>query len=327
MRAVTIREQQILVEEHPDPVPGAGEVLVRVRAAGLNGADMMQRRGLYPAPPGSPQDIPGLELAGEVQTLGPGAERFALGHRVMAIVGGGGQAELAVVHERQLMPVPAALDWAQAGGAPEVFTTAHDALFTQAQLRPGERLLVHGGAGGVGTAAIQLAKAAGASVAATVRREELRAQVGALGVEAIAPEGFAEHGPFDAILELVGAPNLPEDLQALATGGRIVVIGVSAGAKSEVNLLALMGKRARIHGSTLRARPLEEKALAARLLEREVLPLFELRTSGGVVSSAGMVEGPALTVPIAQTFALEDAATAYERFAAGGKLGKIVLTC
>jgi len=314
MRAVTIREQEIVIEEHPDPVPGAGEVLVRVHAAGLNGADMMQRRGLYPAPPGSPADIPGLELAGEVVDLGPhppGAERFAVGDRVMAIVGGGGQAELATVHERQLMPVPDALDWPAAGGLPEVFTTAHDALFTQGQLRSGERLLVHGGAGGVGTAAIGLAKAAGAGVTATVRREELREQVASLGAEAIPPEAFAEHGPFDLILELVGAPNLGENLAALATGGRIAVIGVSAGAKGELNLLALMGKRARIYGSTLRARPLEEKALTARRVEHEVLPLFE---SG------------ALSVPIAETFPLLQAAAAYDRFAAGGKLGKIVMT-
>jgi len=163
----------------------------------------------------------------------------------------------------------------------------------------------------VGTAAIQLARAAGARVTATVRREELRAQVAALGADAIPTEGFAEHGPFDVILELVGAPNLGENLQALDTGGRLTVIGVAGGAKGELNLLALMGKRARIHGSTLRARPLEEKALAARLLEREVLPLFD---SG------------ALRVPVADTFALDDAAAAYERFAAGGKLGKIVIT-
>ncbi|HEY1457104.1 MAG TPA: zinc-binding dehydrogenase [Solirubrobacteraceae bacterium] len=314
MRAVTIQEGEIVIAEHPDPVPGSSEALVRVRAAGLNGADMMQRRGLYPAPPGSPQDIPGLELAGEVVALGvhpPGAERFKIGDRVMAIVGGGGQAELAVVHERQLMPVPDALDWSSAGAVPEVFTTAHDAIFTQGQLRPGERLLVHGGAGGVGTAAIQLARAAGAAVTATVRREELREQVAALGAQVIATDGFAEHGPFDVILELVGATNFSENLNALGTGGRICVIGVSAGAKAELNLLALMGKRARIHGSTLRARPLEEKALAARLLEREVLALF----------GTG-----ALTVPIAETFPLEQAAAAYDRFAAGGKLGKIVLT-
>ncbi len=314
MRAVTIREQEIVIEEHPDPVPGAGEVLVRVRGAGLNGGDMMQLRGLYPAPPGWPQDIPGMELAGEVVGLGPhapGTERFQEGDRVMAIVGGGGQAELAVVHERHLMPVPAALDWPAAGGLPEVFMTAHDALFTQAGLRPGERLLVHGGAGGVGTAAIQLACATGARAVATVRREELREAVAAFGAEVIAPEGFAEHGPFDVILELVGAPNLAENLNALATGGRICVIGVSAGAKAELNLLALMGRRARIHGSTLRARTLEEKALAARALEREVLP---------------QLDSGAVRVPIAETFPLEEAAVAYERFAAGGKLGKIVLT-
>lgn len=310
MKAATVRDGQVAIEEHPDPVPGAGEVLVRVRAAGLNGADMMQRRGLYPAPPGSPPDIPGLELAGEVAALGPDAHRFTEGDRVMAIVGGGGQAELAVVHERQLMPVPSALDWSQAGGLPEAFTTAHDAIFTQAALRPGERLLVHGGAGGVGTAAIQLARAAGARVTATVRGEQARTDVSALGAEAIAPEGFVEHGPFDVILELVGAPNLADNLIALNTGGRICVIGVSAGAKAELNLLALMGKRARIHGSTLRARPLEEKALAARALEREVLPLFE---SG------------ALRVPIAQAYALVDVAAAYDSFAAGGKLGKIIL--
>jgi NADPH2:quinone reductase len=311
MRAATIREQEIVIEEHPDPVPGAEEVLVRVHAAGLNGADMMQRRGLYPAPPGSPQDIPGMELAGEVAALGPAARRFAVGDRVMAIVGGGAQAELATVHERQLMPVPEVLDWAAAGGLPEVFTTAYDAIFSQAQLRPGERMLVHGGAGGVGTAAIQLARATGARVIATVRNEALRDGVAALGAEVIAPEGFSEHGSFDVILELVGAPNLAENLQALATGGRIVVIGVAAGVKGELNLLALMGKRARIHGSTLRARPLEEKALVARDVEREVLPLFE---SG------------ALRVPVAETFPLEEAAAAYERFAAGGKLGKLVLT-
>jgi NADPH:quinone reductase len=311
MRAATIRDNDIVIEQHPDPQAGVGEVLVRVHGAGLNGADMLQRRGMYPAPPGSPQDIPGMELAGEVAALGPGAERFNVGDRVMAIVGGGAQAELCVVHERQLMPVPQALDWPAAGGLPEVFATAHDAVFTQGELRPGEHLLVHGGAGGVGTAAIQLACAAGARVTATVRNESLREQVGELGAQVIAPEGFAERGPFDVILELVGGPNMPENLQALATGGRIAVIGVGAGAKSELNLLALMGKRARIHGSTLRARPLEEKALVARQLEHEVLPLFD----------AGK-----LRVPVAETFALDDALAAYERFAAGGKLGKIVIT-
>ncbi len=311
MRAATIRDEEIVVEEHPDPEPLGGEVLVRVRAAGLNGGDMMQRRGLYPPPPGFPPDIPGMELAGEVTAVGPSCERFAEGDRVMAIVGGGAQAELAVVHERLLMPVPEGLDWAAAGGLPEVFTTAHDAVMVQAALRPGEHLLVHGGAGGVGTAAIQLARAAGARVTATVRDEQLRDRVAQLGATAIPCEDFAGRGPFDVILELVGAPNMAENLQALRTGGRIAVIGVSAGATSELNLLALMGKRARIHGSTLRARPFEQKALTARLLEQQVLPLFERSQ---------------LTVPIAETFPLDAAAEAYDRFAAGGKLGKIVLT-
>jgi putative PIG3 family NAD(P)H quinone oxidoreductase len=310
MRAVVIREQQVLIEQRDDPVAGAEQVLVRVRAAGLNGADMMQRRGRYPAPPGSPQDIPGLELAGEVAALGPGAKRFREGDRVMSIVGGGGQAELCVVHERQLMQVPAALDWRAAGGVPEVFITAHDALFAQAGLRPGEHLLVNGGAGGVGTAAIQLARASGARVTASVRDEQLRVHVAELGAAAIAPEALSEHGPFDVVLELVGAPNMQANLSALATGGRIVVIGVSAGASSELSLLALMGKRASIHGSTLRARPLEQKALATRALEREVLPLFE----------AGL-----LHVPVDAAYPLEAAADAYDRFAAGGKFGKLVL--
>jgi NADPH:quinone reductase len=311
MRAVTIRDKELSVEDHPDPEPGSGEVLVRVRAAGINGADMMQRRGMYPAPPGAPEDIPGLELAGEVVGLGPGARRFSEGDRVMAIVGGGGQAELATVHERQAMPVPDALDWPAAGGTPEVFTTAYDAVFTQGGLTSGERLLVHGAAGGVGTAAVQLGAAAGARVAATVRRAEARAAVGDLGAaEVLEPDGFEEHGPFDVILELVGAPNLGANLKAVATRGRIVVIGIGAGAKGELDLRDLMTKRATLRASTLRARPLEEKALTARAMERHVLPLFD----------AG-----ALRVPVAETFPLERAVEAYDRFAEGGKIGKIVL--
>ena len=310
MRAVTIRDQELHVLDHPDPEPGAGEMLVRVRAAGLNGADIHQRAGRYPAPPDSPQDIPGMELAGEVAGLGPRANRFSEGDRVMAIVGGGAQAELAVVHERMLMPVPEGLAWPEAGGLPEVFTTAHDALFTQAELTSGEHLLVHGGAGGVGTAAIQIARAAGARVTATVRNADLRSAVAELGAEVIPPGEFGQHGPFDVILELVGAPNLAENLNALAVGGRITVIGIGAGAKGDIHLGVLMGKRARIHGSTLRYRPLEQKALTAREMERSVLPLFD---SG------------AARVPIAASYQLDEVAAAYDRFTAGGKLGKIVL--
>jgi NADPH:quinone reductase len=311
MRAATIHDGEIVVAEHPDPQPAAGEVLVRVRAAGINGADVHQRAGRYPAPPGSPQDIPGLELAGEVAALGAGVQRFAEGDRVMAVVGGGGQAELCTVHERHLMPVPDGLNWVEAGGVPEVFTTAHDALFTQAGLHAGERLLVHGAAGGVGTAGVQLAVAAGARVAATVRNAALRDAVAELGAhEVVEPDGFERLGPFDVVLELVGAPNLPRDIDVLTPLGRIVVIGIGAGAKAEINLGALMGKRGIIRGSHLRNRSFEDKALAARAVEGHVLPLFQ---SG------------ALRVPIAATFPLDAVADAYERFTAGGKLGKIVV--
>jgi NADPH2:quinone reductase len=310
VKAVTVRDGELSVEDHPDPQPGSGEVLVRVKAAGLNGADMMQRRGLYPPPPGYPEDIPGLEFAGEVVGVGSGARRFKEGDRVMAVIGGGAQAELATVHEREAMPVPDGLGWPEAGGLPEVFMTAHDAVFTQAQLQPGEHLLVHGGAGGVGTAAIQLARSLGARVTATVRNEGLRDAVAEFGADVIDPEGFEERGPFDVILELVGAPNLPANVKSLATRGRLVVIGIGAGAKGELNLGALMGNRGRVMASTLRSRPLEEKAEAARLLERSVLPL---------------VASGAVKVPVHATYPLEQAAEAYDAFAAGGKLGKIVL--
>jgi NADPH2:quinone reductase len=311
MRAVTIHDGDLSIDEHPDPEPGSGEVLIRVRAAGLNGADMHQRLGRYPAPPGSPQDIPGLELAGEVIETGSNTFRFKQGDRVMGLVGGGGQAELATVHERQLIPVPDSLSWPEAGGAPETFTTAHDAIFTQCQLQSGERLLVHGGAGGVGTSAIQLATMAGAQVYATVRNEDLRDQVAELGATVLAPEEFTDHGPFDVILELVGAPNLQDNVNALNTLGRIIVIGIGAGAKAEVHLGVLMGKRGRIFASTIRPRPLEEKAMTARAFERSVLP--HLATG-------------AVKVPIADTYPLDEVNAAYDRFTAGGKLGKIVLT-
>jgi NADPH:quinone reductase len=311
VRAVTVADGRLEVVSRPDPEPGDGQILVAVRAAGLNGADIIQLRGRYPAPPGAPPDIPGLELAGEVVACGPGVTRFALGSRVMAVIGGGGQAELAVLHEREAMPVPDRLDWVEAGGLPEVFTTAHDALFTQAGLAPGERLCVHGAAGGVGTAGVQLGVAVGARVVATVRTPERRDQVAGLGAEVIDPVDTGRRGPFDVILELVGVPNLATNLATLAVGGRICVIGVGAGAVGEIDLSVLMARRGRIHGSTLRARPLEGKAAAARLVEAHVLPLFE----------AGR-----LTVPVEAAFGLEDAAAAYDRFSAGHKFGKVMLT-
>ncbi len=300
------------VAVRPEPKPQAHDLLVRVRAAGLNNGDLAQVRGHYPAPAGSPPEIPGLELAGEVIALGPMVTRFALGDPVMAVVGGGAQAELAVVHERLAIPVPEGLDWAEAGGFPEAFTTAHDALFSQAGLGMGERVCVHGACGGVGTAGVQLAAAAGAHVVATVRQASQRAAVEALGadVSAVDPTGFGHHGPFDVILELIGGPNLAEDVDSLAPGGRITVIGVGAGGHAEINLVALMLRRGRIQASTLRSRPLEQKAQAARLVEQHVSPFL----------ADGRVK-----VPVSETFSLENAPMAYRQFAEGGKFGKIVL--
>jgi NADPH:quinone reductase len=311
VRAVTIQDGRLVVADRPDPEPGSDELLVRVAAAGVNGADLFQLAGHYPAPPGSPADIPGLELAGEVVAAGRGVRRFRPGDRVMSLVGGGGQAELAVVHERVAMPVPAQLDWPQAGGFVEVVTTAHDALFTQCGLGLGDRLLVQGAAGGVGTVAVQLAAAAGARVVASVRHRGHHDAVAALGAHVVVePAGAAGAGPFDVILELVGAPNLPDDLEALATGGRVMVIGVPAGARAEVDLRRLMAARGRVLASNLRPRSLEEKADTARRVEAQALPLV----------AAGR-----LRIPVAATFPLEDAQGAYDRFAAGRKLGKVVL--
>jgi NADPH2:quinone reductase len=312
VRAVTIQDGRLVVAERPDPEPGRGELLVRVAAAGVNGADLAQLMGHYPAPPGSPADIPGLELAGEVAAVGEGVLRFRPGDRVMTLVGGGGQAELAVAHERVAMPVPEQLDWPQAGGFAEVVTTAHDALFTQCGLGLGDRLLVHGAAGGVGTAAVQLAAAAGARVVASVRDRGHHAAVAALGAErVVAPaEDWGQAGPFDVILELVGAPNFPANLEALAVGGRIAVIGTPAGSRVELDLRRLMALRGRLLASSLRTRSLEQKADAARRVEAQALPLV----------AAGR-----LRIPVAATFPLEAAQEAYDRFAAGGKLGKLVV--
>jgi NADPH2:quinone reductase len=311
MRAVTIVEGELRWVEHPDPVAGPGEVVVSVAAAGLNGADMLQRKGFYPAPPGWPADIPGMEFSGTVLTLGTGTTRFAAGDRVMAICGGGGQAEQVVVPESALLPVPNGIDLVRAGGFPEVFSTALDALITQAHLGAGDRLLVSGAAGGVGTAAVQLARAAGAHVVATVRNADLHDEVRALGAdEVVLPDGMADHGPYDVSLELVGAAGVEAVLPHLSTGARIVVIGVGSGAKAEVNLLALMGARATIGGSTLRARSTEEKAVVARLVEGFAVRLLSER---------------AVTVPVADTFPMSEATAGYERFAAGGKLGKVIL--
>jgi NADPH2:quinone reductase len=299
MRAVVVADGTLRIEERPDPVAAPGTTLVRMRAAGINNADLAQRAGTYPAPPGSPPDIPGLEVAGE---------EVGTGRRVMALLGGGGQAELVAVPSPLLIPVPDTVSWPEAGGFVEAYATAFDALFLQAGLQLGERVLVTGAAGGVGSAGVQLAAAAGAFAVATVRSKARRADVEQLGAEVHAP-GEAE-GPFDVILELVGGEGLAGAVDLLATGGRLVVIGVGAGATVELDYRRLMMRRGRISASTLRARPLEEKALVVRRLERHVLPLL----------AAGR-----LRVPVAETFPLDRAEAAYARFAASGKLGKIVL--
>jgi NADPH:quinone reductase-like Zn-dependent oxidoreductase len=311
MRAVTIVGDELRWAPHPDPVPGDTEVLLSVRAAGVNAADLMQRRGLYPAPPGVPPDIPGLEVAGEVVAVGPRVSRFAVGQRVMGVVAGGAQAELAVIDERGALAVPDHLPWDAAGGFPETFSTAYDALFTQCGLAMGDRVLVTAAAGGVGTAAVQLAAAAGATVVASVRSAHRRDELSALGASvAAAPDDALRHGPFDVVLELVGASSLPAVLGALSTGGRVAVIGVGGGARAEIDLLTLMHRRACVSGSTLRARPLLDKAAVAAAVEAHVLP--------------ALVSGQ-LRVPITATFPMDRATDAYDRFAAGDKLGKIVL--
>jgi len=311
MQAVVIEEQELHWRERPDPVPGDTEVLVAVRAAGINAADLVQRQGFYPAPPGAPADIPGLELAGEVVGIGAQVQRFAVGDRVMALVGGGGQATMATVDEAHALAVPEGVDWAAAGGFPEAYSTAFDALWSQCQLQMGERVLVTGAAGGVGVAAVQLAAATGARVVASVRDPARRAAVEGLGAAvAIDPGDAAAHGPYDVVLELVGAPSLAATLASLATGARVVVIGVGAGATFELDLRRLMLSRARISASTLRARDRSAKAAVAAGVARHVLPLL----------AAGRVG-----VPISATLPLAEAAAGYEQFASGGKLGKIVL--
>lgn len=311
MHANVIKDKQLVWEERDDPVPGDTQLLVSVKAAGINSADLVQRMGLYPAPPGWPQDVPGMEMAGEVVAVGRSVRSWAPGDRVMAVVGGGAQAEMAVVDEVEALAVPDGMDWAAAGGFPEAFTTAYDALFTQAGLAMGERVLVSGAAGGVGTAGVQLAAAAGAQVTATVRNAAHHSAVRELGADVVvAPGSEGEHGPYDVVLELVGQASLSEVLPHLAEWSRVVVIGVGSGSRMEIDLMQLMTKRARVGGSTLRSRSRQEKAGVAAAVAAHVLPLL----------AAGR-----LRVPIADTFALAEAETAYERFGTGGKLGKIVL--
>lgn len=293
------------VDERPDPVPMSSEVLVRATHAGLNPADLVQRAGHYPAPPGSPADIPGLEVAGTVIACGEGVTSWRAGDRVFGLVGGGGLADTVVVHERHVARIPDNLTDREAAAVPEAFITAHDAVFTRAGLALGETLLVNGASGGVGTAAVQLAVAAGARVLANARsHHEALAELGA------EPCLLSEARGADVVLELIGAANIPASLEALALRGRIIVVGTGAGADAEVSLRALMGKRASLMGTVLRARAMEDKAAAVQAFGRSVVPHLAAGRMRPVID---------------RVFPVAEAAAALDHLAAPGKLGKVLL--
>jgi NADPH:quinone reductase-like Zn-dependent oxidoreductase len=298
------------VQERPDPVPGSGEVLVRVRYAGLNPADLHQRGGHYPAPPGAPADIPGLEVSGTVEAVGDQVLAFRPGNRVFGLVGGGGCADRVAVHERCVARVPDNVAELDAAAVPEAFITAHDAIRTRGRLTMGETLLVHGANGGVGTAAIQIGLVAGARVHGVVRSEGAAALVRELGAEPVREDAYADEVRADVILELVGAPHFPGNLKALNPRGRVVVVGVGAGSSAQIELGVLMGKRAELHGTVLRARSLEDKGNALRAFEREVLPHLASGRMRALVD---------------RVFPAADARDAYDRLAGPGKSGKVLL--
>jgi len=304
------------------PGPTANLVRVRVRAAALNRADILQRMGRYPAPLGFPQDIPGLEFAGEVESTGDKVTRWSVGQRVFGITGGGAQAEYIVVPENTLAEIPANLDWVHAAAVPEVFITSHDALFTQARLTIGETLLVHAAGSGVGTAAIQLARAAGARPFGTSRTAEKLERARSLGLEdsiavgndpqlfARAVQTWTNGKGVNVILDLVGGAYLEANLASLSIRGRMMLVGTTAGAKATLDFGAVMGKRASITGTVLRARPVEEKATATRLFEEQVVPLLASGQVRPVVDS---------TYPLAQIRA------AHQRLESNDTFGKVVM--
>lgn len=312
----------IEIRDLPDPVPSRGEVLVRVRAAALNRADLLQRRGLYPPPPGHREDVPGLELAGEVAAVGAGVVAWKPGDRVMCITAGEAQAELCAVHERMLMAIPAGLSLEDAGAIPEAGITSHDALFTLGGLRPGWPVLIHAVGSGVSTAAVQIAKAAGATVIGTSRTPEKLERARALGLDHGILVGKDEPKFADEvkkltgrrgcplILDFVGGPYLAENLAALAPGGRIVVIGAMGGGKPTVDLGLLMRARGSIVGTMLRPRPIEEKIAATQVFARDVLPLVAAGKVKPVVDAV---------LPAAQ------AREAHERMERNESFGKLVL--
>lgn len=306
------------------PSARADRVRVRVRAAGLNRADLLQKRGRYPAPPGAPADIPGLEFAGEVEQSGEDARRWRVGARVFGITAGGAQAEYVVVPESHLAEIPDGLSFERAAAVPEVFITAHDALFTQGGLRTGERVLIHAVGSGVGTAAAQLARAAGAgAVYGTARTPGKIERAREFGMDegvvvGARPGAFAEAvrawtkgSGVNVLLDLVGASYLDANLDALAPRGRMLLVGTMGGASAPLDFGRVLGKRLRITGTVLRARSHEEKAAAVRRFSAEVVPLLERGLVRPVLDSS---------------FTLEDAAAAYARLESNETFGKVVLT-
>ena len=324
MRAIAITKsggpEVMALVERPTPEPSRGEVRVRVRATAVNRADLLQRMGAYPAPADSPPDIPGLEIAGEVEALGPGVERLAIGDRVFGLVGGGGYAEQVVTHERALAKIPDGLSFEHAAAVPEAFITAHDAMVAQGGLAGGETLLVHAVGSGVGTAAVQLGRALGCFVIGTARTADKleRAKPLGLGAGVLADgarfaDGVRAHDPVGAsvVLELVGGAYLDEDLRCTRPLGKIVLVGLLAGARHEIDLALILRKRLRVMGTMLRARPLEEKITAMRSFEAQVVPML----------ARGLI------VPVIDVvLPLDAAGEAHTRMASNVGFGKIVLT-
>jgi NADPH2:quinone reductase len=324
MRAVVAEgsggPEVLKVVQRPVPRPGDGEILVRVKAAGVNRPDVLQRQGGYPPPPGAP-DILGLEIAGEVAASGPHASRFSAGQTVMALVPGGGYAEYAVAHESNALPIPPGLSLEEAGAIPETYFTVWTNVFDRGRLQAGETFLVHGGTSGIGTTAIQLAKAFGATVIATAGSQEKCDACLRLGADvavnyrkedfvAAVKETTGGRGA-DLILDMVGGDYIPRNYEAAAQDGRIVQIAFLQGAKAEVDFRRLMVKRLTHTGSTLRPRSAAEKAVIARALEDKVWPLLAQGRCRPVMDS---------------TFAFEDVAKAHARMDGGEHIGKIVLT-
>ncbi len=311
MRALTIADRSLELRERPTPEPGPTDVLVEVHAAGINAADLLQREGFYPAPPGWPQDIPGMELAGVVVAVGDRVVEPLMGRRVCAIVGGGAQSTHCALPSEHLLFLPDDVSFDEAGGFPEAFITAHDALVTQGRLAAGERVLISGAAGGVGSAGVQIARALGAEVIAVTRTTEHHERLRELGASStITLDEVAALSGVDVVLELLGAAHLDVAQRVLSPFARVVVIGVGAGRSAELDLLSMMTKRATITGSTLRSRSREEKAEVTRRVSDALIPRWTHHE---------------LEVPLAKVFALEEATEAYEYFATPGKFGKVVL--